>query len=119
MEKNKLIINILPYQLIKQNNFLKKNKIIKNINKFYYIPGFGLNKYNITKIENKYILYFDRLENTLSIKYKIGYLKSIEKTILSNDYLLTIIPGYSGQSGFHRSDLITRLENDIEIIGYL
>lgn len=35
-----------------------------------------------------------------------------------DNYLLTIIPGYFGQ-GFYRHELITRLENDIEIIGYL
>lgn len=120
--KNKLIITILPYQLRKPLKFFKKNEIIKNINKFYYIPGFGLNKYNIAKIENKYIIYFDTLEMSSSRKYKIGYLKSIKKGILSDDYLLTIFPGYFGQPGFiyyYRHELITRLENDIEIIGYL
>lgn len=119
--KNKLIITILPYYLIKRKNFLKKNEIIKNINKFYYIPGFGLNKYNITKIENRYILYLDKIENNSDGKYKIGYLKSIKKTILSGDYyLLTIIPGYFGKTDFYnRHELITKLEYDIEIIGYL
>lgn len=77
--KNKLIISIVPNQLIKQQKFFKKTEIIKNINKFYYIPGFGLNKYNITKIENRYILYFDRLETFSIRKYKIGYLKLIKK----------------------------------------